>query len=129
MMKYINGAPNAPQAIGPYSQATVFGQHVFLSGQVPINPDTAKIVEGGVEEQTEQVMQNLQSVLAHMKLDFSNVAKATIFLTDLGNFAKVNEIYGKWLGDLRPARATIQVAALPLGAEVEIEMYAFLPEL
>jgi len=128
MIKYINGAPNAPQAIGPYSQATIFGQQVFLSGQVPIDPATAKIVTGGIEAQAEQVMKNISSVLAHMELDFSNVAKTTIYLTDLGNFAKVNEIYGKWLGDLRPARATIQVAALPLGAEVEIELQAFLPE-
>lgn len=125
-LNYISDAPNAPKAIGPYSQAVVAGDLVFLSGQIPLNPESGKIVEGGIEAQTEQVMGNLQAVLRHLDLDFGNVAKANIFLTDLTNFQKVNAIYEKWLNGPKPARATIQVAALPAGALVEIEMVAVL---
>ena len=102
---------------------------LIFSGQVPINPETGKLVEGNIEDQTEQVMRNLLAVLAHIGIDFSHVAKSTIFLTDLANFQIVNEVYSKWLGEYRPARATIQVAALPLGAEVEIEMIASISSL
>ncbi|MCB0320748.1 MAG: RidA family protein [Bdellovibrionales bacterium] len=123
-MKYLNGAEGAPNAIGPYSQATRVGNFVFLSGQIPLDPATGSLVPGGIEEQAERVMQNLQSVLKNAGANFQNVAKTTILLADLQHFAKVNEIYGKWMGDAKPARATFQVAALPLGSLIEIEMIA-----
>jgi 2-iminobutanoate/2-iminopropanoate deaminase len=127
MLKYINEVASAPKAIGPYSQAVVAGNLVFLSGQIPLDPATGKLVEGGVKEQTEQVMKNLKEVLAHFDLEFDCVARSGIFLTNLGHFSEVNEIYAKWLGGNRPARATVQVAALPLGALVEIDMVAVKP--
>lgn len=123
-MKYISDAPNAPKAIGPYSQAVDDGRTVYLSGQVPINPTTGKLVEGGIEPQANQVLKNLKAVLNHCGLDFNNVAKTTILLKDLANFQVVNAIYAEWLGASKPARATYQVAGLPLGAEIEIEMIA-----
>ena len=115
---------NAPQAIGPYSQATVSEGFVFTAGQIGINPGTGAVVEGGVESQTGQVMENLRNILEAAGCDFSDVVKATVFVTDLGHFALVNSIYGEALGDNRPARSTVQVTALPLGAEVEIDMTA-----
>ena len=126
MNKYINDVSDAPKAVGPYSQAVISGDFVFLSGQIPINPETAQLVGDGIEEQTNQVLKNIKAVLGHLRLDFQNVVKTTIFLTDLGHFKTVNMIYEKWLGVYKPARSTIQVAALPLGAIVEIEMIASL---
>jgi 2-iminobutanoate/2-iminopropanoate deaminase len=123
-IKYINNAEGAPGAIGPYSQATILGSIMFLSGQVPIDPATGKLVEGGINEQAEQVMKNLSKVLASQNISFNDVAKTTILLSDMANFAAVNEIYGRWMGEARPARATFQVAGLPLGALIEIEMIA-----
>jgi 2-iminobutanoate/2-iminopropanoate deaminase len=123
-MEYFSDAPNAPKAIGPYSQATRQGKLVFLSGQVPLVPETGTLVPGGIEDQTEQVMKNLQAVLSHLGLGFGQVAKSTIYLTDFSNFKTVNAIYEKWLAGSKPARATVQVAALPLGASIEIEMTA-----
>ena len=124
MNKYITDIPNAPKAIGPYSVAVVSGDLMFLSGQVPLHPESGQIVEGGIEAQTEQVMRNLAAVLASEKLSFKNVVKATIFLTDMNDFQRVNIIYEKALGGARPARATVQVAGLPKGAKLEIEMIA-----
>lgn len=126
MTKYINDVPEAPKAIGPYSQAVVSGDFVFLSGQIPVNPETGQIVGPEIEEQANQVLKNIRNVLVHLKLDFQNVVKTTIFLTDMANFKTVNLIYEKWLGTFKPARSTIQVAALPLGSAVEIEMVASL---
>ena len=124
MTKYINDAPNAPKAIGPYSQAAQIGNLTFLSGQIPLDPQTGQLVPGGIKEQTEQVLKNISAVLTHVKLDFSHVAKTTIFLTDLSHFQVVNEIYERVLGGAKPARSTIQVAALPRGSLIEIEMIA-----
>lgn len=124
MLEYINNVTEAPKAIGPYSQAVKVGNMFFLSGQIPIDPSTAKLIEGGITEQTEQVMRNITAVLMSQGLTFSNVAKTTIFLSDLKNFQTVNEIYSKTLGENKPARSTVQVAALPLGSLVEIEMIA-----
>jgi 2-iminobutanoate/2-iminopropanoate deaminase len=117
---------DAPAAIGPYSQAVRFGELVFLSGQIPLDPATGQMVgDGDVRAEAEQVMENLQAVLAAAGSSFARVLKTTIFLTDLGDFAAVNEIYGKRFEGIEPpARATIQVAALPRGAKVEIEMIA-----
>lgn len=123
MITYVSDAPKAPKAIGPYSQAVVAGGFAFLSGQIPLSPETGELAKG-IEAQTEQVMSNLKGVLDRLNLDFSKVVKSTIFLTDLANFQTVNGIYEKWLGQYKPARATIQVSALPKGAEVEIEMIA-----
>lgn len=124
MLKYINEALEAPKAIGPYSQAAQAGNLVFLSGQIPIDPKEGKITASEIEGQAIQVMKNIKALLEHQGLSFANVAKTTIFLTDLANFQTVNQIYSEWMGPSRPARSTIQVAALPLGAKIEIEMIA-----
>lgn len=124
MFKYITDAPGAPKAIGPYSQAVVAGNMVFLSGQVPLDPNSGKIESTDIVDQTKQVMKNIEAVLASEALTFKNVVKTTIFLTDLGHFQKVNEVYEAALGAVKPARSTVQVAALPRGAQVEIEMLA-----
>lgn len=117
---------SAPAAIGPYSQAIRAGQLVFLSGQISLDPKTGIFIDGGIEAQTRQVMCNLGAVLAAAGLGFGNLVKTTIYLVDLGDFAAVNRIYGEYFGDPPPARATVQVAALPKGALVEIEGVAAL---
>jgi len=116
----------APSAIGPYSQAVRAGQFVFCSGQIGIDPATGKFIGVDVESQTRQVMQNLRRVLAAATLDLSHVAKTTIFLVNMEDFSSVNEIYGAEFGEHKPARATVQVARLPLGALVEIECVAYI---
>ena len=118
----------APSAIGPYSQAVRAGQFVFCSGQIGIDPATGKFIGVDVESQTRQVMQNLRRVLAAATLDLSHVAKTTIFLVNMEDFSSVNEIYGAEFGDHKPARATVQVAGLPLGALIEIECVAYAPK-
>jgi 2-iminobutanoate/2-iminopropanoate deaminase len=117
---------NAPKAIGPYSQAiqAPAGKITFLSGQIPLDPKTMEIVQGDVVAQTERVMENLKAVLAAANLDFSHVVRCTIFLTNLADFAKVNEVYGRAFKSNPPARATVQVAALPRGSQVEIDAIA-----
>jgi 2-iminobutanoate/2-iminopropanoate deaminase len=115
---------DAPAAIGPYSQAVKAGGMMFLSGQIPLDPATGAMVDGDVRAQTERVMENLAAVLAAAGLTFANVVKTTIYLTDLGDFAAVNEVYGKRFASHPPARATVQVAALPKGARVEIDAIA-----
>ena len=114
----------APGAIGPYSQAIKLGGHVFTAGQIPLDPATMKIVEGDVTAQTERVMQNLAAVLEAAGSSLSRVVKTTCFLTDLDDFAAFNEVYGKHMGDNRPARSTVQVSKLPAGARVEVEAIA-----
>ena len=111
----------APAAIGPYSQAIQAGSLVFLSGQIPLDPHTGEMVAGGIEAQTRQVMSNLGEVLKAAGLDFDSLVKTTIYLVDLGDFATVNRIYGACFAEMPPARATVQVAALPKGALVEID--------
>jgi 2-iminobutanoate/2-iminopropanoate deaminase len=118
---------DAPKAIGPYSQAVAApaaGRLVFLSGQIPLDPRTGELVKGTIEEETRRVMENLEAVLRAAGGGFEQVVKTTIFLTDLGDFTKVNEVYGGYLGPVPPARATVQVAALPRGARVEIDAVA-----
>ena len=122
--KAVIATPHAPAAIGPYSQAIRAGGFVFLSGQIPLDPSTGALVEGGIEAQAEQVMKNLEAVLTAAKTSFGNVVRSTIYLTDLTDFAKVNEIYGRRFAAEPPARATVQVAALPRGAKVEIDLVA-----
>ena len=115
----------APAAIGPYSQGIRAGEFVFFSGQIPLDPTTGELVAGGIEEQTERVMNNVQGALAGAGLALSQVVKTVIYLTDMDQFAKVNEIYGRYWQDPAPARATVQVAALPKGAVIEIEWIAY----
>lgn len=118
----------APEAIGPYSQAVRAGGFLFTAGQIALDPATTKMVEGGVVEQTDRVMTNLTAVLKAAGVDWSHVVKTTVFLTDLADFPVFNEAYGRHLGGARPARSTIQVAALPRNGVVEVEAVALLPE-
>lgn len=113
----------APGAIGPYSQAVSVGPWLYTSGQIGLDPATGEMVEG-FDAQARQVLANLRAVLAEAGLDFSDVVKATIYVTDLGDFPRLNELYGEALGDHRPARSTVQVAALPKGGLVEIDLVA-----
>ena len=114
----------APAAIGPYSQAVVANGFLFTAGQIALDPATGQMVDGGVEGQTERVMQNLQSVLESAGLSWTDVVKTTVYLHDMADFPKVNEIYARWIGDARPARSTVQVSALPRGGHVEIDLVA-----
>ena len=114
----------APQAIGPYSQAVSWGGLLYTSGQVALDPQTGEIVAGGFEAQARQVLKNLTAVLENAGCSFADVLKATIYVTDLAHFPRLNELYGEALGDHRPARSTVQVAALPKGALVEIDLVA-----
>lgn len=116
--------PQAPAAIGPYSQAVVYHGIAYLSGQIPLDPATGQIVAGGIVEQTEQVMKNLSAVLEAAGSSFGKVLKTTIYLQDLGQFTTVNEIYGRYLTAEPPARATVQVAKLPREVMVEIDAIA-----
>jgi 2-iminobutanoate/2-iminopropanoate deaminase len=120
-MKKVITSRDAPAAIGPYSQAVEAGDLVFLSGQIPIDPATGKLVPGDVAAQAERVLDNMAAVLAAAGLDFAHVVRTTIYLTDLTRMAQVNEAYGRRFRAAAPARATVQVAALPLGAGIEID--------
>jgi len=115
---------SAPAAIGPYSQAKAIEGLVFCSGQVPLYPATMKLVDGGIEAQTRQVLRNVQAVLDAAGLGLANVVKTTVFLQDMTEFAAMNTVYGECFGDHAPARSTVEVAKLPLGAKVEIECIA-----
>lgn len=124
MARDVIHSEKAPKAIGPYSQAIRSGNTVYLSGQIPLDPATGELVPGDVSVQTQQVMSNLEAVLAAAGCTFANVVRCGIFLTDLADFGKVNEIYGRYFPENPPARATVQVAALPRGAKVEIDCIA-----
>ncbi|MDO3681504.1 RidA family protein [Paenibacillus ehimensis] len=115
----------APAAIGPYSQAIKFGNLLFTSGQIPLNPE-GQLVEGGIAEQTHQVFRNLKAVLEEAGATFESVIKATVFIKDMNQFAQVNEIYAEYFGDHKPARSTVEVARLPKDVFVEIELIAAL---
>jgi len=123
-MRDIIMTDDAPKAIGPYSQAVRAAGLVFTSGQVPLDPATGKLVEGGIREQARQAMENVRAVLEAAGSDLAKTVKATIFLADIKDFATVNEIYAGFFTSDPPARSAFQVAALPLGALVEIEMVA-----
>jgi 2-iminobutanoate/2-iminopropanoate deaminase len=114
----------APTPIGPYSQGVIAGGLLFVSGQIPIDPATDKLVEGDIKVQTEQVLKNILAVLKEAKMGPENVVKASLFLADMADFAQVNEVYGKYMGKEPPARSTIQAAALPKGARIEIDVIA-----
>ena len=123
-MKQIIHTEKAPKALGPYSQAVKAGNTLYVSGQVPIDPNTGKIAEGGIKEQTEQVMQNISAILAEAGYTFKDVVKSTCLLSDMGNFAAMNEVYGKYYSENPPARAAFAVKELPLSVLVEIETIA-----
>jgi 2-iminobutanoate/2-iminopropanoate deaminase len=126
-MKKVISTTEAPLAVGPYSQAIAAGQLVFCSGQIPLEPGTGILIEGDISRQTERVLQNIAAVLRAYDLGMEHVVKTTVFLTDLDNFAEMNAEYSKFFPDDPPARSTIQVAALPKGANVEIEAIALKP--
>ncbi len=123
-MKKIIHTSNAPAAIGPYSQAVEANGMLFISGQVAIDPQTGKVVEGGIAEQTEQVMKNIEAILKKAGYGFSDVIKSTCLLSDMSNFAAMNAVYGKYYLENPPARAAFAVKELPLGVLVEIETIA-----
>lgn len=126
MSKQIISTNDAPAAIGPYSQAVKVGDLVFVSGQIPLDPKTGEMETGDIEAQTRLVMKNLEAVLSAAGARFDQVVRSTIYLTDLGDFAKVNAIYGSYFQSEPPARATVQVSALPRGSNVEIDVIVHL---
>ena len=115
---------DAPHAIGPYSQAVRSGNTLYLSGQIALDPASGNLIEGDFATQARRVFDNLRAVLRASGADFKNVARATVYLTDLGNFQSLNSIYGQYFGDHKPARSTVGVAQLPRGAAVEIDLIA-----
>jgi 2-iminobutanoate/2-iminopropanoate deaminase len=117
----------APAAIGPYSQGIVAGGFLFTAGQIGLDPASGKMVEGGIVEQTTRALENLREVLAKAGATWADVVRSTVYLIDLAEFPVVNEIYGKQLGSARPARSTVQVAALPRGGLIEIDLIAQIP--
>ena len=124
MTRKIVESEKAPKAIGAYAPAVDLGDFVFLSGQIPLDPATMELVEGDIRAQTARVLQNMKAVLEAAGLSAANVVKTTVFLTDLNDFAVLNEVYGEFFGEAPPARSTIQVSALPKGAQVEIDAIA-----
>jgi 2-iminobutanoate/2-iminopropanoate deaminase len=119
--------PRAPRAIGPYSQATRANGLLFTAGQVGFDPATGELVDGGIAEQTERVLENIRAILEAERLELTSVVKTTVFLVDMADFAAMNTVYARAFGEHRPARSTVAVAALPRGARVEIEAVAVLP--
>ncbi|MCF8297371.1 MAG: Rid family detoxifying hydrolase [Saprospiraceae bacterium] len=123
-MKTIINTENAPKPVGPYNQAVLSNNTLYLSGQIPINPEKGEILKGDINLQTHQVMKNLKAVLNKAGMDFINIVKATIFVKDISNFALINKAYSEYFGNEAPAREVAQVAALPLNAELMISMIA-----
>ena len=124
MKKKIIHTDDAPAAVGPYSQAVKIGELVYTAGQIPLDPATGKMVEGDVQVQTDRALQNLQAVLKEAGSSLKNVVKTTVFLQNMADFAAMNEVYGRYFDKKPPARSAVEVAALPLGAQVEIEAVA-----
>ncbi len=124
-MKKIINTPNAPAPIGPYNQAVLSGNTLYISGQIPLNPVSGKLVEGDIQKETRQAMENLKAILTEAGLTFENVVKATIFVKDMHQFALINEVYGAYFSvDNAPARETVEVSNLPKFVNVEISMIA-----
>lgn len=126
MDKTIINTPDAPAPIGPYSQAVKVNGMLFVSGQIPIIPASGELEEGGIQAETDQVMQNLEAILSAAGIDFAAVVKTSIFLADMSDFVKVNEVYGKYFGEDAPARETVAVRTLPKNVNVEISCIAAL---
>ena len=125
-MKKIIKTEKAPAPIGPYNQAVRAGNTLYVSGQIALEPGTGELVKGSIEEETEQVMKNLKAVLNAAGADFSHVVKSTIFVKDMGQFSRINEVYGRYFTQAPPARACVEVSALPKGVGIEMEAVAFL---
>jgi 2-iminobutanoate/2-iminopropanoate deaminase len=125
-VKELISAAGAPQAIGPYSPAVKVGNLLFLSGSIPLDPVSGQLVDGGIKEQTRRVLENIKTLLAAAGADFSNVARTTVFMVDLGEFAAMNEIYSSYFTAPYPARSTVQVVKLPRDVRVEIDVIAVL---
>ncbi|WP_421763314.1 RidA family protein [Ekhidna sp.] len=123
-MKEIINSSKAPAPIGPYSQAVKAGNTLYVSGQIPIDQSTGKLIEGTIEEETDQVMKNLQFILEEAGLSFERILKCSIFVSSMNDFARINEIYGKYFNDNPPARETVEVSGLPKGVNVEISCIA-----
>lgn len=123
-MKKIIYSADAPAPIGPYSQAVLKGDTLYASGQIAIHPKTNELVMDSIEAETEQVMQNIKAILQETNMDFSNIVKCSIFLSDMDNFSRVNEVYGKYFSENPPARETVEVACLPKKVNVEISFIA-----
>lgn len=128
MAKQRISTPKAPAALGPYSQGVASGDLLFVSGQTPIDPATGTLVDSNIETSTRRVIENIRAILQAAGTDLEHVLKTTVFLTDMGNFKRMNAIYAEYFTGTPPARSTIQVSALPMGAQVEIEAIARLPE-
>lgn len=124
MKRHIVTTPAAPAAVGPYSQAVWAGELLFCAGQIPLDPHTGAVVSGGIAEQTTRVLENIGAVLRSQGLDYANVVKTTVFLTDMNNFAAMNAVYARYFTKDFPARSTVQVARLPKDVLVEIEVIA-----
>ncbi len=124
MEKKIISTKDAPQAIGPYSQAVRFDNLIFVSGQIPIEPETGKILKGNIKEQTKQILENLNNILLTGGSSLNNVLRTTIFLINLEDYSVVNETYAQYFNDIPPARSTVQVAKLPMDAQIEIDAIA-----
>jgi len=125
-MKKIVNSDKAPKPVGPYNQAVIFNDIIFTAGQISINPETQEFENGTIEEQTLRIIQNLDAVLSACGSGFDNILKVTIFLKDMQDFSKVNEIYAKYFNKEAPARSTVAVAALPKGALIEMELIAYI---
>lgn len=128
MKKKVLATDKAPKAVGPYSQGIRIGDLVYTAGQIALDPETGQMVEGDVAAQTEQVLRNLTAVLESARTSLAHVVKTTVFLQQMSDFAAMNEVYARVFGDTRPARSTVTVAGLPLGALVEIEAVALVPK-
>ena len=126
MNKATVSTDKAPKAIGPYEQAIIAGEFIYTAGQIPLDPKTGNLVDGGIKEQTCQVMENLKAVVGAAGSSLNRVVKATVFLKNIGDFAAMNEVYAEYLGQAKPARSTVAVADLPRGALVEIDLVAIL---
>ena len=126
-MKKIIKTENAPKPIGPYNQAVIAGNYIFISGQIALNPESGQLITDEIKKETTQVMENLKAILSEASLTFENIVKTTIFLSSMDDFADVNEIYGSYINDsTAPARETVQVSKLPVGVNVEISMIGML---
>lgn len=123
-MKKVISTKKAPAAIGPYSQGVMVNNFLFISGQLPMDPETMEMVTGDIQQQTKQSLENIKAILEEAGLNFNNVIKTTVFIKDMDDFAKINEIYGNYFNENKPARACVEVARLPKDAGVEIEAIA-----
>ena len=123
-IKKIISTPKAPAAIGPYSQAIRIGDFLYTSGQISLDPETMELITGDIEVETEKVLKNIEAILKEDGLNLNNIIKTTVYLTDLSEFARMNQVYENFFTDTKPARACVQVAALPKGAKVEIDVVA-----